>query len=211
MVDRESADGIDCAGVAENDLIARYVAGRLEGDEAEAFEAHYFACRRCWEDLQRALEVRAAFAPDDSAETAPRATGSASPTRAFPRKRWARWGIPIAAAAAILAVVIWRGGSGPVPEGPGSALRGEAPALDLRGDVRADTVIAAWSSVPNADLYRLSLHTADGALLLQRETADTSIRVLRDSIPSEAGYWSVEALDALRKVVARSRLVPLTE
>src|SRR5207253_2619172 len=50
---------LDCAAVEEQDLIPLYVAGRLEPQQAEAFERHYFGCERCWEDLQTATAVKA--------------------------------------------------------------------------------------------------------------------------------------------------------
>jgi CHAT domain-containing protein len=47
--------------VEENDLVGRYVAGKLPEEEAEAFEAHYFGCERCWSEVRAATEVRAAM------------------------------------------------------------------------------------------------------------------------------------------------------
>ena len=52
---------VDCPGTGERDVAVLYLAGKLPEDEAEAFEAHYFECERCWEEVQRGSELRAAL------------------------------------------------------------------------------------------------------------------------------------------------------
>lgn len=68
-----SVTEIDCARIEAGDLEARYLSDRLTDEEAEAFEAHYFACDKCWTSLQRAIEMRAALtnAVGPAAATAP--------------------------------------------------------------------------------------------------------------------------------------------
>jgi tetratricopeptide (TPR) repeat protein len=47
-------DGVNmvCRTVEEEDVIERYLAGRLSTNEAEAFEQHYLECQKCFADLQ---------------------------------------------------------------------------------------------------------------------------------------------------------------
>jgi hypothetical protein len=49
---------LDHAYVEENDVIQAYLAGRLDESEREAFEAHYFACAICLENLETANDLR---------------------------------------------------------------------------------------------------------------------------------------------------------
>src|SRR3990172_1011859 len=72
MTDREP-ENVDpsvltCDQVDERDLEAAYVAGRLTERHAEAYEAHIFACDRCWAVLQAAQAVAAARPPALSAQ-----------------------------------------------------------------------------------------------------------------------------------------------
>jgi hypothetical protein len=57
---------MNCAEVAQNDIAERYVAGQLTDAEQDAFEAHFFECRACTEEvrtlqaIQTGLESRPA-------------------------------------------------------------------------------------------------------------------------------------------------------
>jgi CHAT domain-containing protein len=77
--------------------VSRYVGQKLNPEEAEAFEEHYFGCDRCWEEVQRATEVRAAFREAE-------APAKAIPFRQRRRIPLALWG-GLAAAAAVALVV----------------------------------------------------------------------------------------------------------
>ena len=44
--------------VEENDLVQSYLAGRLSESERDAFEAHYFNCSICLENLETAQDLR---------------------------------------------------------------------------------------------------------------------------------------------------------
>lgn len=188
-----SADATTCDLVDERDLDTRYLAGSLSPEEAEAFEAHYFGCERCWNLVHQGMEVRSALAHP------------AAPPGIRPR--W--WGLAAAAAVAALVVGTWwtasRSGSAPLED----VLRGdEAPfAVTAYGDKA--TTGAAWPRLPGADVYRVRLYTADGTLITERDVPDTSITLSRDSIrlPAETpALWEVQALDQLRSPVARSKL-----
>ena len=84
---------LTCERVDDEHLDARYAAGTLDEAEADAFEAHYFGCARCWYRVQRAVELRDGLA---AVEPVPR---SARPSVT---RRW--W--PLGAAAAIAAGVL---------------------------------------------------------------------------------------------------------
>jgi tetratricopeptide (TPR) repeat protein len=43
---------MDCQRVAKEEIIERYLAGKLPEAEAEAFEQHYLGCQSCFEELQ---------------------------------------------------------------------------------------------------------------------------------------------------------------
>lgn len=194
-----TARTITCALVDDEDLDQRYLAGTLPPDEAEAFEAHYFGCERCWELVQHGLAVRAANAAPAAADVvvAVRRGG----------RRW--WGLAAAAAVVLAAVgVARRFGS---PERPDDVLRGRGGSLPARAVAGGDSLGVSWARVPAAERYRVRLQTGDGGLLLERETAETSLAVAAGAIaaPARAGsaYWSVEALDSLEVPIGHSDLI----
>jgi hypothetical protein len=229
---------LDCLAVEEQDHEVRYLQGALTDEEAEAFEAHYFGCDRCWTALQRAIELRAAFAESArpaSASPIPATTapapapamplglaGGAGSTEAGRRasvdrpapRPWApRWW-PVAAAAVVVLMVgtwRWERSSGEIA-GPIDAERGTAPDLRVRPIVGPDSLGVTWSPVHGAEQYRVRLFTTDGTLLVDRQVLDTSVSVGRRSLGRAAlpgdTFWSVEAVDATRRSLARSRLTP---
>ena len=48
---------IDCDMVQRDDMIDRYILHQLSPEEEDAFEEHYFACDRCFQEFQRAREL----------------------------------------------------------------------------------------------------------------------------------------------------------
>lgn len=204
MAEREHTQVTDphrtsCTRAEEGDLIARYLAGKLSDEEAEAFEAHYFECEGCWDATQRALEVRSAFAAMDGERDAAR--------EAPGRSRWATWR-PLAAAAVVAGLLVgtWglvaeRGGAPPA-----EVLRGAEEDFAAEGSLIDGALTGAWPRVPRAEVYRVRLFTADGVLLLEQELSDTTVAVRAASRADEVLYWEVEALDELRQIVARSGL-----
>lgn len=203
---------MECTRVADKDLLERYLAGRLAAEEEEEFEAHWMSCDECWQTLQRALEVHAAFDGVRSSSALPH-DGGAGPLEApghQPRntRRW--WSLAAAAAIAAIAVgtlqdTRWRS----LPSA-GTARRGAADALDVRAEGSPDVLTATWSPVANADVYQVRLLTADGSLLFQRNVSDSTVAVHADSLPAldrgSTVYWDVQALDQLRKPIAHSGL-----
>jgi hypothetical protein len=230
---------LDCSKVEEQELEARYIQGALSDEEAEAVEAHYFGCDRCWNSLQQSLELHAALAGDAGSASVPGAPGGApappntlslarggasrpaagvsgvgAPGRVPGRPLWAsRWWPAVAAAAVILTVGTyrWQHGGGATTS-VADVERGVSAELPVHPSAPADSLRASWSRVPGAEQYRVRLFTADGTLLLDRQVVDTSVSVGRAVLPAGTppggAFWSVQAVDATRQSLARSRLTP---
>ncbi len=195
-----SINEIACEVVDESDLDTRYLAGRLTQEQAEAFEAHFFGCERCWGLVQQGLAVRSALGASAALEIE-------HPERVPKNGRAAWWGL--AAAAGIAAAVgIWRLGP-PQREPAEGVFRGNTDSFTIAATANPAALGAAWKRQPGADAYRIRLYRSDGTLVLEREGADTSIAVPVDSIPATRGaelFWQVQALDRLRSPVAASEL-----
>ena len=212
---------LTCGDVDVGDLDVRYLAGTLSETEAEAFEAHYFACERCWTAVSRGLEVRAAMDAERTAGdgTAGRIALAPPPVvdhrtpvpAAHGRARRPRWSALAAAAALLVAVAIWRADDAGAPTA--GTLRGPADSLRVVAVVRGGGVHASWAGARDATHYRARLLSGDARLLLERETADTAVAAPLESLARTAAdsivYWDVQGLDRLRRVTARSGLVPV--
>jgi hypothetical protein len=179
---------LTCDQVDERDLEAGYLAGRLTEDEGVAYEAHVFACDRCWSRLQAALAVSAA---------------------ARSRTRRLRWPVPLAAAAALAALLAsgwWltrRQPAGPEP------LRGDTDSLVVLPRVDTAGVLVSFGRVTGADRYHVRLFSEAGTLMAERESADTAVRLPLQPGPGPALLVQVTALDALSEPLASSRLIPV--
>jgi hypothetical protein len=202
-----SADEINCELVDSGDLDTRYLAGRLSPEQAEAFEAHFFGCERCWGLVQQGLAVRAAFQPVTSSTAS---SSSRLSTATTTRHRW--WGLAAAAGLAAVVLGVWRMGDPSVRGRPEDAFRGDARTFRVTAAADAPALKASWSPVTDADVYRVRLYSADGVLALERETSDTTLSMLLDTIPASLRgaklFWQVQALDRLRNPVIRSDLIP---
>lgn len=185
---------LTCEQVDQQELDTRYVRGQLDAARSEAFEAHYFACDRCWELVRAGNQVRAAR--------------SASPRQGFRSSRvW--W---IAAAAALAAVVgasvlrEWRTERSETVETLRSGSGDLAPPVAGADGTR---LTVSWRPMTEAGSYRVRLFGGDGAMLLERELTDTTFSVARDSVAAAAPsmVWQVHALDRLGGEIAR---YPLT-
>ena len=203
----------------------RYLAGRLTSEEAEEFERHYFECDTCGKAVERGAEIRSAPGASAISGTRPmhvsRDLPNVAEARAFvPRLRRAFAWRPLVAAAAVLAVVtsVWRYNSpaSPRPQAPAAAgsadhTRGVSAPLAISASARGRMLVAAWSRASDARSYRVRLLEADGTLLFEQITADTSLALSVDSIGkgrSTIVFWDVQALNELRRVIATS---PLTQ
>lgn len=240
-----------CSRIESEDVIERYVTGRLGPEEAEAFERHFFDCDRCWEEVWRATAVLSAL-EEMEADTgggeprAEEAEGTIPSAAAVPGReefrttdeeresthdesRFAdgddrttpgRWRgrkvlLPLAAAAGLVlaAIGLWQ----VLPDGaaPGADVyRAPEGALDVSAYTSGELLIATWGALEEAERYRARLYTADGAVLFDRTTVDTTLDVAPEELSAGPGnarlYWRIDALDPLGRVVARSGLRPVS-
>ena len=51
-------DGMDCARVAQEDILEGYLLGKLSEEDRDAFEEHYFECARCFDELTTLRAMR---------------------------------------------------------------------------------------------------------------------------------------------------------
>lgn len=101
---------LDHAYVEENDLIQSYLAGRLSESERDAFEAHYFACAICLENLETANHLREGMrqaAAEDIARTVEARAGLGLLAGLAALARWRR--LALAGALLLLAALpgVW--------------------------------------------------------------------------------------------------------
>ena len=157
--------------------VAAYLTGALQPGDRSRIETHLTECDVCCTEL---IEVARVF-------------------RTRPRPM--RWFVPAsaAAAAAILLFLVW---SRPVTEPAGSSGYREpavtttvAPVAVTPRGVSAVVHQLAWTTVPGADRYRLTLFDATGTVVWETQTPDT-VTLLPDSIHLRHGalyLWKVEA------------------
>jgi hypothetical protein len=158
--------------------VATYVDGGVPGAERARIEAHLAGCTECRAEVTDVSRIL---------RTAPAASG-------VPRRVW----IPAAVAAAV--ALLW----------VGPRAFHDQDMTDHRDEVvtttvaprpiapvgSVDTVSAlVWSSVSDANSYRVRLFDADGAVLWEREAADTVVPIPSSlTLRSEVlYYWRVEA------------------
>jgi anti-sigma factor RsiW len=198
----------------DSDIDERYLAGTLSAEESEAFEEHYFGCDRCFAAVERGNEIRAALSPAAGARSSASIDGVAPINLGM--RRFARWRPALAAAAVVVvALGIRQARSLREPAAisvasPTDAARGAVHALNLTSHATSAVLVAAWPAQPSAQSYRVRLLAADGSLLFEREIPDTSVILSRELLRATGTnpvYWEVQALDALRYVVATSPVV----
>ena len=199
---------MDCTRADEGDQVALYLAGKLLESDAEAFELHYFGCDRCASALREGGEIRGALGK-------PVLVPAAHPVDrpASGRDVWT-----LLAAAAAVAMFFY--GIRHLTERQdlvqdSVVLRSES-ADSLRLNVSAGPsgqVVLEWPSHPDADSYRIEIVRSDGLPVLESETADRRILLAVGDLPPRPAGVSllarVEAMNALRQVVAKSEREPL--
>ena len=166
----------NCDEITDRALIEGYVAGRLGEAETEAFEAHYLTCERCQNELRLALAIREAL-PEV------REAGLLAPAEpevgVISRRFKVRTAAALAAAAVLAGLLLVRPSqldeeSAPVHRDEATGVE-VAPSLRAPGGVVAAVEMFEWSQVPEADLYRITVYDAEGAVVWEDETRDTSI------------------------------------
>jgi tetratricopeptide (TPR) repeat protein len=89
---------MDCGRVAREEILEGYLMGRLNEEERDAFEEHYFECARCFDELQTLRAIRGEL----------RHRGAEFETR--PTHSFLRWATAAGLAAAVVlavAVQLW--------------------------------------------------------------------------------------------------------
>ena len=116
-------------------------------------------------------------------------------------------GLVACAAAAILVVAVHRPHDAPAPQLRDDVLPAHLPAtLAPRGSISAAPVFR-WSSTPGADRYHVTVFTADGAVVWEAETADTTVAAPIAPWHHDVNYfWKVAARTAFDRW-SGSRLV----
>lgn len=191
-----------CPHGGESFIVADYLAGRLSGAEASAFEEHSFNCDRCFEELQRAAEVRAAD------------TGEPAAAAVHPRPGTTTW-LPLALAATVLlAAGLWL--AQPLFETPDPVYRDAGDGTGtLTVDVLHDDdrVILNWAPVGGVDRYEIRVFSDAGDPVFEQQSRETSIDLPVTSwqASSRAGqfYVQVIALDELQQTIVKSDFEPL--
>ena len=162
----------------EAEETAAYVDGSIVGETRARLEAHLAGCADCRTEVADVSRI----------------VRSAGTSRARSNRVW----IP-AVAAAVLALV-WiapralRQDEAPRHREESVTLTVPPRPITPTGSVDSAPAFV-WAAVPYANTYRLRVFEADGTLLWERETADTTTRP-PDSIRLERArsyYWRVEA------------------
>ena len=167
---------LNCDEITDRALIEGYVGGRLGEADAEAFESHYLTCERCQNELRLALAIREAL-PEV------REAGLLAPAEpvvgVISRRFKVRTAAALAAAAILAGLLLVRPSQ--LDEESAPAQRDEATGVEVAPSLRGPGgVVAAvesfqWSQVPAADLYRVTVYDAEGVVVWEVETRDTSI------------------------------------
>jgi hypothetical protein len=191
------------------DMIDRYLLGRLTEEEKERFERHYFECPDCFrETTERALLVEAAKA----------AGPAGTPFRVSAARRFS----PIWAAAAgafvllAAAALLFLPRSPTPPDFPDKGIRSvRGEALELIGPSGAITGAPGelvWKPVEGAASYTAVIEGIDPAWTA--ETRDASVpvppEVAARMSPGKTYFWRVKAYAAEGTLLASSARTPFT-
>jgi hypothetical protein len=167
---------LNCDEITDRALIEGYVADRLGEAETEAFESHYLTCERCQNEVRLALAIREAL-PEV------REAGLHAPAESEVSVISRRLKVGAAAALAVAAVLA---GLLLIPPAQldresAPAQRDEATGVEVAPSLGPPVGLVVsvemfeWSQVPAADLYRITVYDAEGAVVWEAETRDTLI------------------------------------
>lgn len=187
-------DEPNCPYAGDDDVLRQYVAGKLPEVAAEDFEEHVFRCDRCRDEVDRAIELRAAWSNEAAAGGA---------------RRWdlRHYSIlAVAASACIVVLGLWQLRERQELQPP--PLR-SAIAHDIAasGHLTAGTFTLSWSPVAGAHSYRVQILNSIGEPVTSTETTATTFSVALPPVTrGESLYWKIQALDDDRVVIASSTL-----
>jgi hypothetical protein len=186
-----------CTVVDEQDIVEKYLAGRLNDAEAREFEAHWFGCDTCWAKVHLAAKVRAA------AEARPVDVPANPPLRSsVTSARMALWGV----AAALVLVV---GGFWVAGRHDAVRIERSGAGLDHVTVLKNDEGLSlTWDPVSGAARYRVEVVKSDGQVAITREVQSPMVQLDRSAIAAGATV-TVEAYSALGDKLATSPTTPL--
>lgn len=203
----------NCPYGDESLVVADYLAGRLSAAQAEAFEAHSFACERCFGELRRATELRAAVQD--------RLSTDAHDHLPTARTRSVSWPPLAVAASFVLAIGVWYAipviNDAEVPLEPvyrdGEDNTASGKGLRLLVEHSDNIVSLKWPEVQGADQYQVRVFTESGDPVFEQQTRATSIEISaaswEDTNVPDKFYGQVIALDELRQVIVQSGFEPI--
>ena len=194
-----------CPHADRETLAADYLARRLSEEKAEEFEAHYFACDACFEQVELAASLHGAMRDAAPAHTATRF----APARTRPRV-WA-WYAAAAAIACVTVSGVWLLRTPGNGAGEPQVMRGDLGGFEVTATSSGPDLVIEWSAVPGAEQYEVRISSVEGETLWERRTAGMRSAVALDQFPPGPAarelYARVEALDGLLQPVARSKIV----
>jgi len=180
----------ECRQTPDDDVLRQYVAGQLPEAAAEEFEQHMFACDRCADEVQQAIELRAAMPP------------------AIRQQKHRPYSLLAAAAAvAVVALGLWQVRTRQEPLSPPPLRSANAREIKASGHLNGATFTASWSAVPDARSYRVRVFDSVGEPVTWMETTSTRFSGAIGPTPrGQPRYWKVQALDDDHVVIASSEL-----
>lgn len=173
---------------ASTDIPARYLQEKLDGAEAESFEAHYFACERCWSELEIGMAIR-----------------PPKPARATSRRRPLRVPLAIAAGLVLVTISALMFIDRPVPDQAPVYRGGAANTISITTGVEGKRRVLRWNTIPNASAYTVILFDSDGTELQRSATRATVFTLERGG----RVFARVEAIDSDGETIATSSLQPV--
>lgn len=216
----------ECPFAEDDDVLRQYGRGTLTGAAADTFEAHLFGCDRCDRELRRAVELRAALTPVETATSAP---ASMPAVASFSDQRFRPLLLAAAAVALVVGLGFWQSrtprprvgeplsASRPITQEP---MRGSsAPPIAVTSSVSGETFHATWTMPhqaggfaatphPRPRLYLVEFFAEDGTPLHSITTGETSVTApMTGTLRVNAFYWNVQALDADGVAIGRSELL----
>lgn len=159
--------------------LAALVDDRMPRHQRASAVVHLARCGRCRREL---AGIRRLMADDRVAAELTTVTPNVASTPKVASRRAHVWRVVGVGVAAALAVVVFRSGSPSRNEGEG-LLRDEAitvapaPQAQTPAGVVSDASRLRWTAVSGSHLYQVTIFDAEGVVVWQSETADTTVAV----------------------------------
>ena len=165
----------------DSDIPERYLKGDLDAAAGESFEEHYFACDRCWTELQIGMAVR----------------DRKMPARTLP--------VVLSIAATLVIVVSAVIFVARTPEEPPTYRGTPTSRISISTAVQANGIGVRWNAIASASWYVVTVFAADGTELQRMRTTAPALVVP----PDGKRFVRIEAFDSAGEKIATSSLQPL--